>query len=392
MKQFFCFLYVTFLLSSNVYAQVTVGSSEPPAPGAILQLKDIKGVTGGEANAYKGLLLPRVYITDLKKLKMSETVAEITDETTKGLHTGLVAFNTYQDMCQKPNPIRKGVYTWTGSEWTYLPKNYDNSVEFYEDQDGNTFRARRFGSAGIWMIDNLRVTRLASNLGGTSLNNEGETASSTTKFAFAYPNKSKATFDADPSMGLLYDWSAATVNKPLVVDESKVVNKVEVRDRMQGICPEGWHLPTIGEWIELEKEIIANSKDYSSQASLSEPAEGLDPMDPYNGVSLYSRGTHGRAMQSPCNVPGITTTNSATGKTVYDGGFAISMAGLLAGSINSYGRIVYFHSGDLERAESGAVGYVANYYSSSSSAVAVVSRSIGASDNGGYLSVRCKKD
>ena len=55
-------LLICLTLLSFVYTkgQVTIGNDESTAQGALLQLKDQTGITNGDANANKGLGLPRV--------------------------------------------------------------------------------------------------------------------------------------------------------------------------------------------------------------------------------------------------------------------------------------------------------------------------------------------
>jgi len=53
---------------SIALSQVTIGNTEKPVEGALLQLKNIDRKTNGEANSTKGLMLPRVLIKDINKL------------------------------------------------------------------------------------------------------------------------------------------------------------------------------------------------------------------------------------------------------------------------------------------------------------------------------------
>jgi len=107
-------------------AQVTIGCGEEPLPGTILQLKNTTGITDGSANATRGLLLPRVELTDLENLfpmfkkgsgdytgaaKVKEDIA----------HVGLMVYNTKEDLTL-PNPIYKGVYVWNVKKWELVAK------------------------------------------------------------------------------------------------------------------------------------------------------------------------------------------------------------------------------------------------------------------------------
>lgn len=58
------------ILSINLTlpAQVTIGTSEEPLSGALLQLKDKDNVSDSTLNARKGLALPRVTLSEKKEL------------------------------------------------------------------------------------------------------------------------------------------------------------------------------------------------------------------------------------------------------------------------------------------------------------------------------------
>lgn len=397
-----------FCLNGN--SQVTIGVDEDPAYGAILQLKDQKNVAVGGANATKGLLLPRVHLTDLNSLADINPDSE--DRPEPSVHVGLTVYNMNEDVCNFKMPLKRGVYIWNGQTWNLAGSVYDSKVEAYKDQNGNEFRASQFGTAGVWMIENLRATKYADNLGGSAII-ESVSGQSNVKSAYTYPGLNKSNFDANPSMGLLYDWVAATNNKPLTLNNSDAVNGVEKSRHsegihLQGICPEGWHIPTAAEWIELEKEIISNASQYSSLSSLSEPIVGLDPTDPFSGrlatgSSLTNkRGDHAVAMTSICNLPGVTMSNLSKGNSYYDGGFSAMMSGqvwsfVANGTVNhSYGSYAYFFTGSLAYNDSSnptTVRYVGfSLYPDEKENAEFSIRSVETNHNGGYLSVRCKKN
>lgn len=91
------------------YGQVTIGSGIEPAGGALLDLKEQKKDDGSE-NATKGLLLPRVKLSDLNKLYPMFTGTYDAVEDAK--HAGLTVYN----LTQCDGKFAQGVYTWTGTE------------------------------------------------------------------------------------------------------------------------------------------------------------------------------------------------------------------------------------------------------------------------------------
>lgn len=111
---------------SPLYAQVTIGSSIKPNTGVVLDLKQEKSVDG-EANATKGLLLPRVSLTTLKPAigKLSESIGG-TGNWDEIRHTGLTVYNVNAgDACNVGVGI--GVYMWTGETWTSVGRGSSKS-------------------------------------------------------------------------------------------------------------------------------------------------------------------------------------------------------------------------------------------------------------------------
>jgi hypothetical protein len=103
-------LAMTLILSLTGYSQVTIGSGIEPVGGALLDLKEQTKDDGSE-NSTKGMMLPRMELSDLNKLYPMFTSGYAVAEDAK--HTGLTVYNLKQ--CD--GTFAKGVYTWTGSEW-----------------------------------------------------------------------------------------------------------------------------------------------------------------------------------------------------------------------------------------------------------------------------------
>lgn len=111
------------------------------------------------------------------------------------------------------------------------------------DIDGNVYETIQLGCQ-CWMRENLRTTRYAN----------GETiplgTDTNTFVAYRYyPNHNTA--ELMPTFGYLYNWRAAMGHEP---------SSGENPSGVQGICPDGWHLPSDAEWNELEHYLIAREK------------------------------------------------------------------------------------------------------------------------------------
>ncbi len=113
------------------------------------------------------------------------------------------------------------------------------------DNDGNTYSTILIGNQ-CWMKENLRTTKYAD---GTPIS-QGSGPSTTIAYWY-YPNNSssnKATY------GLLYNWKAVMRNAT-----SSSANPSGV----QGICPNGWHIPSFAETVQLCDQLGNNATEFS---------------------------------------------------------------------------------------------------------------------------------
>ena len=106
-------------------------------------------------------------------------------------------------------------------------------LETVTDYDGNVYNTIQMGSQ-CWMQENLRTTRYAN---GTEIP-LGSSANSSVPYRY-YPNYDSASVS---TYGYLYNWSAF-INGA----HPDSVGNVDV----QGVCPAGWHLPSLSEWNQL---------------------------------------------------------------------------------------------------------------------------------------------
>ena len=101
------------------------------------------------------------------------------------------------------------------------------------DYDGNEYDVVKLGKQE-WMAQNLRTTHYAN---GTPIP-QGTSTSTTTAYRYCPDNSSGNVSD----YGYLYNWKAVMGNS-----SSSSSNPSGV----QGICPNGWHVPSDDEWTEL---------------------------------------------------------------------------------------------------------------------------------------------
>lgn len=103
------------------------------------------------------------------------------------------------------------------------------------DYDGNKYTTVKIGNQ-CWMQENLRTTKYAD---GTEISYLPMVSDLDEQAYYTYPvnNPSNA-----PTYGLLYNWLAAM---------NGATSANVTPSGVQGICPEGWHLPSENEWEAL---------------------------------------------------------------------------------------------------------------------------------------------
>ena len=111
-----------------------------------------------------------------------------------------------------------------------------------KDYDGNEYNMVQIGDQ-CWMKENLRTTHYSD---GTKID-QGTTSSTTVSYWY-YPNNNSAN---KTTYGLLYNWAAVMHG-----EEGSEANPSGV----QGICPDGWHVPSKEEWYQLRNYVYSQSQ------------------------------------------------------------------------------------------------------------------------------------
>lgn len=115
-----------------------------------------------------------------------------------------------------------------------ITRNWPSQCGTVEDYEGNRYQTVRLGNQ-CWMRDNLRTTYYAD---GTPINTTSGGSWDVPYYYFSYNSNNIDLV----RYGLLYNW-AAVMNGA----ESSNANPSGV----QGICPNGWHVPSLAEWEEM---------------------------------------------------------------------------------------------------------------------------------------------
>jgi len=124
-------VFITFIFTCGLNAQVTVGSGLEPEKAAILDVKDKKDeVNPNELETAEtgGFLLPRVKLNDINKFDVFSTVHESDGDiqTQKKRHTGLMVYNLRE---QADKNLEEGIYVWNGEKWE--KSSFNRRVNFF---------------------------------------------------------------------------------------------------------------------------------------------------------------------------------------------------------------------------------------------------------------------
>ena len=161
--------------------------------------------------------------------------------------TGLESNTTYYIRAYATNSASTG---YGDEEWFKTAKaDITGETGTFTDYDGNTYNWVGIGKQA-WMAENLRVTHYAD---GTAIplvtdNTAWENLdNNSTDDAYCWYNNNETIYK--DTYGALYTWAAAMNG-----ESSSNANPSGI----QGVCPDGWHLPSDDEWTELEDYITTD--------------------------------------------------------------------------------------------------------------------------------------
>ena len=141
-----------------------------------------------------------------------------------------------------------------------------------KDIDGNTYKVVKIGEQ-VWMAENLRVTRFPNGNEIPYVEDDAEWGAlgdNNTDIAFCFQGN-----NPESPYGAFYTWSAAMNGAA-----SSNTNPSNV----QGVCPDGWHLPSADEFTELVAFIASDGYEATEGVALkSKSGWNSDG----NGVDAY---------------------------------------------------------------------------------------------------------
>ncbi|TKG91582.1 hypothetical protein EYV94_21390 [Puteibacter caeruleilacunae] len=153
---------------------------------------------------------------------------------------------------------QQSLYIYSTNRKTQLKAFYMGAVSAFAalpvltDVDGNVYEVVRIGRQ-IWMAENLKTTRYSD---GTPIDlvesKDRWTKLAKEERAYCYYDNNRAYGE---HFGYLYNWMAVSNGEGYSTDNPSGI---------QGISPEGWHIPSDAEWRELGHNLggvkIAGSK------------------------------------------------------------------------------------------------------------------------------------
>lgn len=197
-----------------------------------------------------------------------------------------------------------------------------NQVQWHKDQDGNIFFSAMFGGKR-WMTTNLTAKTYASESPiKPALTQSWASSIDNGTYAayYGYPGGSSAgdatQYNNRPRIGRVYNWYAATGNQN---KETSVDQKFKEQTPIQGICPNGWYLPSHLEWSQLADELEKNPTKYSTNTNATN--------------SMITA-------RDQCE---FTTGDAGMSHNILDGGFTAMLAGMGAGTSAGNFREVGFY-------------------------------------------------
>lgn len=267
----------------------------------------------------------------------------------------VVPVNPYTD-CDPPCSENVFSYSFTGltPSTTYYVRayatnsegiGYGNIVNFktvfancgtVTDYDGNVYQTLRIGSQ-CWMRENLRTTHYANGV-GINLSTTAPTDSDHSKKRF-YPNNSAGNVS---TYGYLYNGYA-------VLNNASASNSNP--SGVQGICPNGWHVPSRAEWIQLTN-YVGEQSQYCCSNNSSYIAKSLASNSGWlSRANTCEVGYCGGATNNATGFSAMPAGYCKSGSSAGWAGFGISLNQMMgiwsASNLNNSGNLYAFRLSPL---------------------------------------------
>ena len=206
-------------------------------------------------------------------------------------------------------------------------------IDSVQDHQDNWYKVVQIGNQ-CWLKENLKTT---TSIGNSYYPGTG------------YGDDKQDSVDNVPTYGLLYDWKAA-------MQGSASTNYPAEGDKVRGICPEGWHVPSKAEWDTLTYYVY-NSTDPDYKCPGCDA--GSDWEVDTKCIAKALSGISGwKDNGVPCNVGYAQENNNATGFSAVPAGQYFDM--IMSNA--AFGDAVYFWSATEKTSSDGySLCWFSNY-------------------------------
>ena len=228
---------LNYELSGSVTTTVTIASVLPVISLCTEELtvtdkgssNDISSVDWGDGNGFiSATTVGHTYSTDGVYTITAKNAANC--ETTRQVVLGKV---TVQPCTVSSTHVAQNLISGNDGKETV---DANGKVVKVMDYDGHSYSVVQIGNQ-CWMAENLRTTHYGD---GTAIT-QGSVASSAARYYIPKDGNNQNLNDS--VFGLLYNWYAAT----------RINNANDgLSEGKQGVCPQGWHVPTQSDWITME--------------------------------------------------------------------------------------------------------------------------------------------
>ena len=206
------------------------------------------------------------------------------------------------------------------------------------DASGNTYNTVWIGTQ-CWMKENLRTKKYAN---GTNIS-QGSIASNTTPYWY-YPNNSSSNMS---TYGLLYNWTAVMRNSSASWANPSASSDANPSG-VQGICPDGWHVPSDAEWKQLEMTVGMSQSDVDNTGSRGDIAARL--CDNTGWTSSDTTNAAGNISAIGRNISGFSVLPAGHySGSYYDFGNGASFWSATEGENHPYCRGLYYNRAGVSR-------------------------------------------
>ena len=179
-------------------------------------------------------------VVSTNKYVCDADVFRIANDLEISLDKGCVSYTEENEIRKHLSTMHDSVYSCNNRLWNSAIKYFD----LIDSRDGKTYKTIVIGSQ-IWMAENLNYSDSLSYLGlkGRS---------------WCYENSANSC----AKYGRLYTWAAAMDSAGTFSTNGKGCGSEKTCSPtypVRGICPDGWHLPTKEEWLDLFAAIGGSS-------------------------------------------------------------------------------------------------------------------------------------